>query len=249
MSKTAAKPVRAHSTIREFVGRWIDDGWEFVGVGRTDGWWPVAAWGRDGWNLGDWPLIVVLFREGRECRYCSTRPGDTGSEPTCPANPGHEGLVGGHSYMDTFSRAVYTEGDVTVQVFATEEERSRATDETAFFYWRLNDEAWIRGVAPGEEPDHLRGPYGSRAVSVDRPLTDSQERALIALSELPDRYERGWHRAAEIRCSIVAGARLAASTWFALKRLGLVECHESSVTPLEVKITEAGHAMLAGMGD
>jgi hypothetical protein len=47
---------------RDLLGFYADDGYSFMeGAGRL-GWQPIASWGRDGWDLGDWPLVVYLFR-------------------------------------------------------------------------------------------------------------------------------------------------------------------------------------------
>lgn len=88
----------------------------------------------------------------------------------------------------------------------------------------------------------------------DRPLSDAQERALIALSEMsalgsigPE--NQGWHRANEVKCSIVKGSYFVAPTWYGLHHLGFVQCYESSQRPLEVRITDAGRELLRGMGD
>lgn len=53
----------------------------------------------------------------------------------------------------------YVEGDVTVEAFPTRQERDDRTDGIAAFYWRHNDENWIRDYPEGEPlPAHLRGP-------------------------------------------------------------------------------------------
>lgn len=86
----------------------------------------------------------------------------------------------------------------------------------------------------------------------DRPLTDTQVRALIALHDLPDAGTtgpegEGWHRANEIFAP--PRERFSEPTWWALRRYGCVEAHESSTRQLELRITAAGRAMLASMGD
>lgn len=63
--------------------------------------------------------------------------------------------------------AYYVEGDVTVYGYATEDERTRATDELAFFHWKHNPEPWAkRDLADIETVDQLpakyRGPYRPR---------------------------------------------------------------------------------------
>lgn len=128
-------PAETVRTLREFAGSgWIDDGYEFMGAGEAEGWRPIAGWGQDGWDLGDWPYVVVLFREAA---------------------------------ADRFQRAIYVEGDITIETYATLEERTAATDETAAFY--LRNEATdvglpeLEGWQEGQPvPERLRGPYRSR---------------------------------------------------------------------------------------
>lgn len=60
---------------------------------------------------------------------------------------------------DGYERASYCEGDITIETFASREDRERSTDEAAFWYWRHEDEEWIRGIPEGEEPDRLRGQF------------------------------------------------------------------------------------------
>lgn len=50
-------------SVREFEGHWIDDGYELIGVGAENGWQAIGGWGSDGWDLGDWPYVIVLFRD------------------------------------------------------------------------------------------------------------------------------------------------------------------------------------------
>ncbi len=54
-------------------------------------------------------------------------------------------------------RASYCEGDIVIERYADRESRERATDESAMFYWRSNDESWL-----DRDPADLRGPF-SRA--------------------------------------------------------------------------------------
>lgn len=56
-------PTATETSVRDFEGRWIDEGYEFIGVGAETGWRAMAGWGVDGWDLGDWPYVIVLFRE------------------------------------------------------------------------------------------------------------------------------------------------------------------------------------------
>ena len=111
----------------------IGDGYDVMSVANRFGWRDVAAWGSDGWNLGDWPYVVIYFRE----------------------TPG-----GGRS---AYQLAYYVEGDVSVYGYATEDERTRATDELAFFHWKNRCEKWVDGIDDyWQMPEHLRGPYRPR---------------------------------------------------------------------------------------
>lgn len=121
------EPTKVEATVRNFEGRWIDEGYVFIGVGASADWRAVAAWGRDGWDLGEWPYIICLFRGDLE-------------------------------------RAIYCEGDIRVETYASREERERATDETALFYWRSRGEEWVDGIDFDHPPAYLLGPYSrSRA--------------------------------------------------------------------------------------
>lgn len=41
----------------------IGDGYDTMDVAAARGWRTVSGWGRDGWDLGQWPYVVVYFRE------------------------------------------------------------------------------------------------------------------------------------------------------------------------------------------
>lgn len=63
-----------------------------------------------------------------------------------------------------YERACYSEGTITIETYATAEERERATDETAAFYWRRSDIAELRKILDpipeGDElPERVRGPF------------------------------------------------------------------------------------------
>lgn len=126
------EPRATTKTLREFEDSdWIDDGYEFMAVGATAGWRSVSAWGKDGWDLGDWPYVVVLFRDR------VTKPSTLDNDPA----------------EKVFERATYVEGDIVVEEYASDVDRETATDETALFYWKHNDADWLnRG-------DDLKGPY------------------------------------------------------------------------------------------
>jgi hypothetical protein len=56
--------------------------------------------------------------------------------------------------------AIDVEGDITIETFSGSEERDRRTDETAFFYWKSQDEEWVKGIDSHEEmPERLRGAF------------------------------------------------------------------------------------------
>jgi DNA-binding PadR family transcriptional regulator len=73
----------------------------------------------------------------------------------------------------------------------------------------------------------------------DRPLTDVQERALIALRDYNDTYGGdAWHKP----------QGTSKTTLEVLERLGFVRVRTSMVTEV-ARITDEGRALLAGMGD
>jgi hypothetical protein len=56
--------------------------------------------------------------------------------------------------------ALDVEGDITLETFATVEERDSRTDELAFFNWKNANEAWVQGIDSHEQmPPHLRGAF------------------------------------------------------------------------------------------
>lgn len=78
----------------------------------------------------------------------------------------------------------------------------------------------------------------------DRPLTDSQERALIALAEATHPHAPRWVSA---RRGVGETNHFTIPTWRALADRGLVLLDTWSL--VEVKITEGGLAMWRSMGD
>lgn len=56
-------------------------------------------------------------------------------------------------FRGDLERAIYVEGDITVETFATREDRETATDETALFYWRADDADWL------DRGDDLKGSF------------------------------------------------------------------------------------------
>jgi hypothetical protein len=127
--------VTTEHTSRFFEGRYIDEGYGFIGVGEENGWRAISAWGRDGWDLGDWPYVVYLFRDR------VVEPSTLDNDPATMA----------------YERACYVEGDITIESFATAEDRERETDESALFYWRHQGASWLNRP----EAD-LRGPYSRK---------------------------------------------------------------------------------------
>lgn len=145
------EPLHTETTLRLFEGSYVDDGYEFMAAGEAAGWRPVSAWGADGWDLGDWPYVVVMFRETgtamEPCPTCALFGSVRASCDTCVGS----GMVGRAA---PFERAIYVEGDITIETYASAGDRERATDETAMCYWRLNGERWLTRPAAD-----LRGPY------------------------------------------------------------------------------------------
>ena len=58
-----------------------------------------------------------------------------------------------------YGMAVYTEGDIDLKEFKSREERNRATDEWAVWWWTFNE---TEG-APTELSDNRLGPYRATA--------------------------------------------------------------------------------------
>jgi hypothetical protein len=65
-----------------------------------------------------------------------------------------------HRHRGDTELAIDVEGDITIETFSGSEERDRRTDETAFFYWKSQDEEWVKGIDSHEEmPERLRGAF------------------------------------------------------------------------------------------
>lgn len=47
------------------------EGYERMELRAPAKWRPISSWGRDGWDLGDWPYVVISWREseGHELLY------------------------------------------------------------------------------------------------------------------------------------------------------------------------------------
>lgn len=142
------RAIRVERGGRSMIGGWADDGHEFAHNGERLGWKAVYAWGLDGWDLGDPPYVTYLFRDH----------------------------VAGHGEVE-YQRASYCEGDVTVETYATPDDRSDDTDEAALFYWKNRDEPWAREVAkdtPASEiPAHLRGAFSWKRLDAE-PVRESR---------------------------------------------------------------------------
>jgi hypothetical protein len=69
-------------------------------------------------------------------------------------------------FRGELERAVYVEGDITIEAFATSADRESSTDEVAEFYWRAQESGPSDLPAAGEPlPAAYRGPYSrSRGV-------------------------------------------------------------------------------------
>ncbi len=58
-------------------------------------------------------------------------------------------------------RAIYCEGDIDLETFASREAREEATNELALWYWTSQGESWVNE----RTAEDLRGPYSSKRVS------------------------------------------------------------------------------------
>lgn len=93
-----------------------DDGYSDMEAEQRRGWHPVPGWGRDGWDLGNWPYVVIYTRT---------------------SNPG---TISGGKLVRTYELMQICEGDRTVYAFASEQDRTAATDY--LFLWYSADEDW-----------------------------------------------------------------------------------------------------------
>jgi len=144
----ATDPIAVTTTLREFEGKYIEEGYDFISVGEENGWRAVASWGLDGWDLAEWPYNVYLFREVYPILFREVYP------PIFAVYPSAQ-------------RANYCEGDITIETYSTVEAREEATNETAMYYWLSKNEAWVAGVeraegrttAAAEVPERFKGPF------------------------------------------------------------------------------------------
>lgn len=59
------------------AGRMVD-GYDRMDLAGKRGWRSISGWGRDGWDLGDWPYVVIYFREREGTfEYAQNVEGDT----------------------------------------------------------------------------------------------------------------------------------------------------------------------------
>lgn len=102
----------------------------YAWIAQLTHWHPVPTWGRDGWPLGDWPHLVIAHTD------------PTDDDP--------------HA---AYGLAIYCEGDITTRPYSTRLARDLATDETAAWIWRHNDNG--PDDLPESDDDlqiHHRGP-------------------------------------------------------------------------------------------
>lgn len=106
-------------------------------------WKAVAGWGKEGWDLGSWPYVIV----------CTCVELLDYNDPRRPL-------------MDrVYGVATYCEGDIEVAAYASHEERIRALDNIAAFYWRLAGE--MPGVPPiGPLAEEYTGPFSWERLGV-----------------------------------------------------------------------------------
>jgi hypothetical protein len=147
---------------------WADDGYDWIAQAESEGWRAVSGWGRDGWDLGDWPYVVYCFRE---------RVVDELQEDEIAVGQPHssrvtvEGGTTGIGPRTLYERASYCEGDVEIRTYASAQDRSDDTDESALFCWIGNKESWVTALGLSREttfeqiPEHLRGPYRRNRVA------------------------------------------------------------------------------------
>lgn len=118
------------------------------------------------------PVSTVRSSRGFEGSYCDDGyefiEVGTGAGWRAVAGWGRDGWDLGdwpyvvYLFRGDVERASYCEGDIVIETYASAEDRERATDTTALFYWQAHGEDWAEGVTPGDQPAHLRGPYSSR---------------------------------------------------------------------------------------
>jgi hypothetical protein len=118
------------------------DGYDWI-ENLTGGWRVLPAWGRDGWDLGEWPYAIVAV--------CVARTEDS---------------------TRVYGVATYTEGDTTLDAFATPAQRDHEIDNHAAWHWRhTGNGPQVPEVGPLRE-EHT-GPYRTTPA----PEPDPVERA------------------------------------------------------------------------
>lgn len=154
------EPIKTEQHGREWPAGWADDGYEWMEQASEDGWHPVASWGRDGWDLGSWPYVCYVFRTRKDPSHDSSR-----CDPICVL-----AAESGSDFCPTlYERACYCEGDVTVETFASREDREAATDETAAWYWRSGQADGPDDLPPEGEPlpPHACGPFSWKRLDAE----------------------------------------------------------------------------------
>ena len=43
----------------------LGDGYDVMGMAEKHGWHAIGGWGKSGWDLGDWPYVMIYFRDGQ----------------------------------------------------------------------------------------------------------------------------------------------------------------------------------------
>lgn len=159
------------------------DGYDWMDLAQRTPWVVIPSWGRDGWDLGSWPYVQVLtcavvVPDARRrpkvpavCVHCRQAlqlldgqvwASEAGTDCPALANPlpGTEWHPNHRPARQTrlYGVATYCEGDIDVKAFGDHEERIRAIDDVAAFYWRLDgDKPHVPPIGPlGVE---YTGPY------------------------------------------------------------------------------------------
>ena len=117
------------------------DGYDVMDEVRKGQWRSIANWGESGWDLGNWPYVVIYWRES-----VTTRQG-----PVADAQ----------RISKAYEMTYYVEGDLTTYRYDTAEERSTATDGLALFHWNWSSEREpdVEAYETVEElPAEYRGP-------------------------------------------------------------------------------------------
>lgn len=105
------------------AARFAGDGYDRAQYVERFGFEPVSGWGRDGYDLGEWPYVMVFFRDRSEELRGSV-----------------------------FEVVVNVEGDAYSHEFPTAGEREAWVDDWAFREWKHHEREWVAGLeAPTPE--------------------------------------------------------------------------------------------------